>query len=73
MNGRSVNEAKNNVWPYPAAIGSTGRSDYEMTLATKEVREIPADRVQEAANNERRVAEPEPTEEAAADAFNMAW
>ena len=38
MNGRSVNEAKNNVWPYPAAIGSTGRSNYELTIAAPENR-----------------------------------
>lgn len=28
LNGRSVNEAKNNVWEYPASLGSTGRSQY---------------------------------------------
>jgi hypothetical protein len=57
MNGRSVNDAKNNVWTYPASIGSTGRSNYELTLAAPEDRrEINADRVEDAANNERRVA-----------------
>ena len=56
MNGRSVNEAKNNVWTAPAAIGSTGRTNYELTLAAPEDREITTDRVEDAANNERRVA-----------------
>jgi hypothetical protein len=38
LNGRSVNESKNNVWSYPSAIGSTGRSQYNYTNPNREAR-----------------------------------
>jgi hypothetical protein len=47
--GRSTQEAKNGVWSFPAAIGSTGRSHYEYV-------DIPEPIVKE---EEKTAAEPE--------------
>jgi hypothetical protein len=44
LNGRSVNESKNNVWSYPSAIGSTGRSQYNYTNPNRDAR-VPLEKI----------------------------